>query len=284
MKGVFLMAYNRGQIYQNDLYQTYLSFPGCKKEHGVGSKKTDVVIETSIPIQVETKVRRSSNIAEFGSTVIHWDDNKRWFFPEEEVSGAPDIVSVLNSCGIIDELNSRWEQPAYELQEANKILQENKSNPSAQKKELDKYRKASQRINQRFKIDSQDQTSRITHDQLMGAMKNHYSDSDYIQINDKGLFRLGKNDPIAQMTNNKITFPEFNPGSGEVIFRLKSHGGLRHASYNAAIQFKYFPSAPQNYFKLNDYRTLSLRDLDHDERDFKDLFRAIQEGYFQNQS
>jgi len=278
------MVYNRGQIYQNDLHQTYLSFPGSETEYGMGNKKTDIVIQTPIPIRVETKVRRSVNIAEFGSTVIHWDSNKKWFFPDEEISGAPDIVSVLNSCGLINELNSRWDQPAYELQKANKILQENKSNLGLQKKELDNYRKASQKINQRFKIDSQDQTSRITHDQLMNAMRKHYSDSDYIQINEKGLFRLREKDPISQMTNNKITFPEFNPGSGQVIFRLKSHGGLRHATYNAAIQFKYFPSAPQNHFQLNQSRTLSLRDLDHDEHDFKELFRAIQEGYFQNQS
>jgi len=278
------MAHNRGQQYQRDIYMAYLNFPGSELEFGQGSKKTDVIIKTPIPMKVESKVRRSANIAEFGSTIIHWDSNNKWYFPEEEKSGAPDIVNVLNMCGFINELNERWPEPAYRLTEADNIKQKYQYDENLQKKYLTKYRKEAQTINKRFQIDTQDQNSNITHEQLMDAMKNHYSNSNYIQINEKGLFRLGDEDPIAQMTNNKITFPEFIPGSGQVIFRLKAHGGLRFATYNAAIQFRYFPTAPSNNFNLSPTQTLSLRDLMQDKQNFITLFKAIQEGYFQNQS
>lgn len=284
---------NRGLIYQQQVANQYSTIPGSSlNENGI-----DVIINTPIPIKVEVKNPR--NGADYGGTKIRWDESTGWYYDSDSEESA-EIAKLLEKVNYENVLNEKWKYRYYDLQFVDLLKQKYRNDEGSLRNALRMYRNEAQRgnkqIRENFKNVNFDQaeqilnaisndhsheiTTNLSYGTILDAMKSHYSSSDYIQLNGKGLFRIHENrDPLSRMTNGEVTVPLFSPYGATVVSRLQSKGSLRKAQYLSALRF----SGIQKQTNIR-YKNLPINDLLDDHKNFILLFKQISEGAFQNQS
>ena len=284
---------NRGLIYQQQVANQYSTTPGSSlNENGI-----DVIINTPIPIKVE--VKNPKNGADYGGTKIRWNESTGWYYDSDSEESA-EIAKLLEKVNYENVLNEKWKFRSYDLQFVDLLKQKYKNDEGSLRNALRVYRNEAQRgnkqIRENFKNVNFDQaeqilntisndhshevTTNLSYGSILDAMRSHYSSSDYIQLNGKGLFRLHENrDPLSRMTNGEITVPLFSPVGATVVSRLQSKGSLRKAQYLSALRF----TGIQRQTNIR-YKNLPINDLIDDHKNFISLFKQISEGAFQNQS
>ena len=241
---------NAGYKYEQDLTTDYYNFNAQSAR--VGSSGMDLSFSIkNVPINVELKYTKNisaAKILNYGQSSFYQRSDGTWDFVEKETQEEIERVELLTNAGILRFINERWKNKTNILEQINrtKNKQEAASLAARQRELLGGQFKVGinesrQILNKNTEITEEEYPYSNLH-QLKTAINSYYSKkgADYVQISNFGFYRLGSNDPIAELSQGQLTIPKFEPSIVTARVRLKGYGKGKYG-FTVALEAGGFP-------------------------------------------
>lgn len=242
---------NRGKAYERAMISKY-SFLNASS-----TSKIDMYFNIKGKrINFELKSDVSGRI-DYGQSAIRFNSNDEWEFTEKRTKWSKELKDILISAGVLNIINSHWKNEGYNKTEEAEIKRKYASNPERKKQELKKiadWTRENMTPTINVLVDEQDDIfSRVSNydykkideqiymninqDVLKTAISKYYASRgcDYINIQNKGLYKVSDNDPLNEISKGQISVPLFLPTQVGFIARLKGSGSSRGYVYTTSL-------------------------------------------------
>ena len=242
---------NRGKAYENSMIGQYY-FLNAKSDNKIDLK---ISIKNN-PINIELKSDVSGRI-DYGQSAIRQNENNTWEFTPKRTKWTRELADILTSAGALNYINYHWKETGYLKTDEAKIKQQYKNDKEKLKEEMKKladYTRENMTPTINLLVDEDDNIfTRVTgseytkldeqvsitmsQDILKNAINSYYKarGCNYIQIQNRGLYKIGNEDPLNELSNGEIEVPIFEPPTVSLIVRLKGSGGIRGYVYTTAL-------------------------------------------------
>jgi hypothetical protein len=228
------MTQNAGHSYQKEIYNALRRFDSLNEVDGI-----DVTFSIkNTKMYLEVKGDTSSAI-DYGQAAIERSDiTGNWEFKNQT-----EFTSILNNIGILDLVSRHWRGTEfYRKEEEIKLRQEigtQNASPIAKAAARHSRKKSTPHVS--YVISESGEARRkiareppeiidvnilgLNDKLLLDSIRNYYNlkGINYIQIKNKGLFRISENDPLEEISSGSLKVPSFQPSQAGFTARLKNH-------------------------------------------------------------
>jgi hypothetical protein len=243
------MAQNAGHSYQNQIYDALRKFNSLNEENGIDV--TFSIKNTKLYLEVKGD---SSSALDYGQAAIELSKGTgRWQFKKKD-----EFTSILDSVGILEFVSRHWQNNKHiylkeEELRLRRSLGPQASAPIARTSARNARRDSTRQISYitsesgqaKLKIaghapeiiDVNLQSVGLDDNLLLNAIRKYYNlkGVNYIQIKNKGLFRISEKDPLEEISGGSLRVPLFKPLQSGFTARLKNY---RKGQYDYTVALK----------------------------------------------
>lgn len=242
---------NRGKAYEESMRSQY-SFLNSSSDNKIDLK----ISIKNMPINIELKSDTTGRI-DYGQSAIRQKEDNSWEFTKKRNKWTRELSDILTEAGVLSYISHHWRDTGYNKTDESKIKEKYKNDKEKLKEELKKvadYTRQNMTPTINLLLDENDdiftratgyeyskldeEVSIVINQHILKTAINSYYKTrgcHYIQIQNKGLFRISDKDPLSDLTKKAITVPLFEPPSVSLVVRLKGSGGVRGYIYTTAL-------------------------------------------------